>query len=134
MKFSFVVMLVVFAATSALAQQRFDSGPFKGFIKEEPPLNTKEIPHAFEVPVISGTLTFGEHTLADAFFEIRDSTGQVFTTKTDEQGVFSIANPKPGHYDFKATKNGFESVVGSVIVSSRAPRKNRIRVQLSLGT
>jgi len=92
-------MLVVFAATSAIAQQRFDSGPYKGFIKEEPPLNTKEIPHAFEVRVISGTLTFGEHPLADAFFEIRDNTGQVFTTKTDEHGAFSIANPKPGLSD-----------------------------------
>ncbi len=132
-RFSFALMLVVFTATCALSQQRFDSGPYKGFIKEEPTLNNKVIPQPFEVREISGNLTFGEHPLSEAFFEVRDDTGHVFTTKTDEHGAFSITNAKPGRYDFRATQNGFESVVGTVIVSSRAPRKNRIRLQLNLG-
>lgn len=133
-RFSFLLILVVFTAAFAVAQRRFDSGPYKGFVKEEPTLNDNEIAQPFEVRVISGSLTFGGHPLADAFFEVRDDTGHVFTTKTDEHGAFSIISAKSGHYDFKATKNGFESVVGTVIVSSRAPRKNRIRVQLSIGT
>lgn len=56
------------------------------------------------------------------------------TAKTDERGAFFVPDVKPGHYDFKTTKNGFESVVGRVIVSKAAPRRARIRVQLGLGT
>lgn len=130
------VSLVLQAAALgvSLAQSRFDSGPHKGFLKEEPTLNLKEVPRSFDVRDVRGILTCGERPLPDAYFEIRDTAGLVTTVKTDERGTFVIPGAKPGHYDFKATKNGFESVIGRVIVSKTAPRRNQIRVQLNLGT
>lgn len=132
--FALFLFVIALAATHSLAQQRYDSGPFKGFLKEEPTLNVKELPRSFEVRAIRGALIFGEHALPEAFFEVRDANGHVFTAKTDEHGAFTFPDARAGRYDFKATKNGFESVVGTVIVSDSAPKKNRIRVQLSLGT
>ena len=67
-RLSFGLMIVVFVAASAVAQQRFDSGPDKGFLKEAPPLNSKEIPQPFEVRAISGSLTFGERPPLGRFF------------------------------------------------------------------
>ena len=129
-----VLLMLVLVAANSLAQMRYNSGPFKGFLKEEPTLNAKEIPRPFEVRAIRGTLIFGDHPLPEAFFEVRDAAGQVFTAKTDEHGAFTLPDAKSGRYDFKVSKNGFESVVGKVVVSHNAPQKNRIRIQLSLGT
>lgn len=128
------LLILAVARTDSFAQQRFDSGPHKGFLKEEPTLTVEEIPRPFGVRAVRGMLTYGEGPLPDAYFEIRDTAGQVTTARTDERGTFILPDAKPGYYDFKATKNRFESVIGRVIVSKAAPRKNQIRIQLHVGT
>jgi len=118
-----------------MAQQGYDCGPHKNFVKEEPELNKIEIARPFVVTRIEGTVLYPAGSpLSQVFFEIRDSSGQVRSSVTDDKGVFRIPNVPPGTYVFKATKNNFHSVIGTVAVSPKAPRKNKIRIQLQLGT
>jgi hypothetical protein len=127
--------LLVASVAISFAQQRFDSGPYKGFAKEEPELNTKLIPTAFRVRNLQGILFVGDNVpLGDALFEIRDSAGKVISTTTKENGTFSLPNVPAGTYMFKTTKNGFESVVGTVVVTKHAPNRDTIQIQVSVGT
>ena len=129
------LLAVVLITPIAWGQQRIDNGPFKGFIREEPTLNLMEIPEPFRVREIKGVLYYGEDSpVAEAFFEIRDASGKIITTRTDKNGGFSIPSIKPGTYQFKATMNQFHSTVGTIIVSARAPRKNKISLQMQIGT
>ena len=70
----------------------------------------------------------------NAIFEIRlQSSSQIRRAKTDEKGRFKIRQAPAGTYDFKATLDGFQSVVGTVIVSETANPKARIKLTLNLG-
>jgi Carboxypeptidase regulatory-like domain len=130
-----IILIVVAVAATVFGQQRIETGSFKGFVREDPMLMLTEIPEPFRVPEIKGVLYYGEDSpLADAFFEIRDSSGRITTTTTNKNGAFSIPSVKPGIYEFKATMNQFHSTIGKVIVSPRAPRKNVVRLQMHIGT
>ena len=44
-----------------------------------------------------------------------------------------MPNLPVGIYDFKFTKNGFQSIVGKIELSKAAPRKSRIILGMKLG-
>lgn len=117
------------------AQQRFESGPYKGFLKEEPELNKIELPKPIIVSAVKGTVVYsGDRRLSGAIFEMRDDKGKVFSATTDAEGAFRIADVPAGTYTLKVTKNQFYSVVGTIVVSDKQSRKKAIRIQLKLGT
>jgi hypothetical protein len=134
---SLTLLLVLLAfAPSQDAQQRFESGPYKGFVREEPELDKVEIGQPFEVPTtINGIIVHSEgQPVSGALFEIRDGSGRVLSSVASDAGRFQIAHVRPGTYDFKVTKNGFHSVIGTITVSRKTPQKNSVHIQLSLGT
>ena len=117
------------------AQQRIDSGQWKGFLQEQPRLNLVEIPIPFKVWSVRGTIYYGERVaVAGATFELRDKHDNIVSVVTDSKGSFQIPNIAPGAYPFKVTLDGFHSTIGTVIVSDRSPKKNLIEIQLHLGT
>jgi hypothetical protein len=127
-------------AASARPQERYESGPFKGFVTEQPVLDVIRIAQPFKVPAVVGRVVYftalgaGETPLAGVIFEVRDNSGRVLSATTDTKGTFKIDGVPQGTYEFKVTKNGFHSVIGTIIVSSEVPRKKDIRIQLQLGT
>ena len=48
-------------------------------------------------------------------------------------GRFAISHVPEGTYTFKATKDGFQSVVGTLIVSKKADRQKTIRIEMTIG-
>ena len=126
---------LLFLTLNGTAQNRFESGPYEGFLKEEPELNKIELPKPLSVSVVKGIVVYsGDRPLSDAVFEVRDRNGKVFSATTDVRGAFRIAGVPPGTYALKVTKNQFHSVVGTIIVSSKVSPRKSIRVQLQLGT
>jgi len=129
------IFLYVSLAQTLTAQERFDSGPYKGFVREKPELSTTALPRPFNVASVKGRIVYsGGEKLSGAFFEIRDKFGHVRSAITDENGAFALANVPPGAYDFKVTKNEFQSVIGKVIVSRRFSKTKAIHISIQLGT
>ncbi|HSK45308.1 MAG TPA: carboxypeptidase-like regulatory domain-containing protein [Candidatus Binatia bacterium] len=129
------IFLYAFLAGSLTAQERFDSGPYKGFVREKPELSTVVLPRPFNVASVKGRIGYsGGEKLPGAFFEIRDKSGHVRSAITDESGAFALANVPQGTYDFKVTKNEFQSVIGKVIVSRRFWKTKAIHISIQLGT
>jgi len=52
---------------------------------------------------------------------------------TGEKGRFKIGEVPEGVYRFKTTRNGFSSVVGTIVVSRKAKRSARITLNVPLG-
>ena len=130
-----VVIAVALLLQAAVAQQRYDSGPYKGFLKEESELFWLGLTQPFKVPAVAGTVVDPlQAPIPGVAFEIRDGSGRVVSAVTNQKGEFEILHLPKGRYPFKVTMNGFHSVVGTIIVSRHAPRKNRIRIQLPVGT
>jgi hypothetical protein len=73
--------------------------------------------------------------LPDVLIEVRAIGGSrdVMQTKTDRSGKFRVQKSKQGTYEFKATRNGFQSVTGRIIVSDSAPPDGLIRLEMRLG-
>jgi hypothetical protein len=52
---------------------------------------------------------------------------------TDEHGRFKISHVPAGTYKFKATLNGFQSVVGTINISNKSTTENEIRLEMQVG-
>jgi hypothetical protein len=131
-KFFVAVLLMVCGVCHA--QERIDSGPFKGFLQEHPALNYVEISAPFQVSKVQGKVYAGDKPIGGAAFEIRVKDGRVLSVLTDSNGAFEIANLEPGTYPFKVTKDGFHSTIGKIVVSRRISPLKAIMVQLHIGT
>ncbi len=64
--------------------------------------------------------------LPNVLFEIQGpSTGKkIRRATTDEHGRFKIGHVPAGTYKFKATLNGFQSVMGTITISKKATTEN----------
>lgn len=71
--------------------------------------------------------------LPEVIIEIRNSAGKVSGVQTNERGEFRMPHVAIGTYDFKFTKNGFQSIVGTIEVSKSVPRKDRIVFEMKPG-
>ncbi len=120
-----------------------------------PALTDVEIQTPFWVREIKGTIHSAEQTpLQGAAFWIRLENGVEEGATTDRDGSFKLVVPRdplgallhprlhqiirdsaasPGTYRFKATKDGFHSTVGTVVVSHTAPKESVIEIQLQPG-
>jgi Carboxypeptidase regulatory-like domain len=67
-------------------------------------------------------------------FEIRAQTPRaaIRTVLTDPRGRFHMSHVPAGTYSFKATANGWQSVVGTIIVS-RGAKANQIDLVMPVG-
>jgi hypothetical protein len=119
---------------SAQKIQRCESGPYKGFTRSPSEHLLDEIRTVVKVRSVRGSIKnpAGE-PLLEVIIEIRDSAGKVSGVQTNERGEFRMSHVAIGTYDFKFTKNGFQSIVGKIEVSKSAPRKDRIVFEMKPG-
>ncbi len=126
--------LALAVGTAAIAQERYASGPYQGFVKERPELNKTESPDALKVADVRGVVVRGEdEPLPEVWFEIRDKSGDVRSVLTDSSGRFEIPDAPPGKYEFKVTRDGFQSLIGTIIVSPKFSQRP-LHLQIELGT
>jgi hypothetical protein len=133
----FLALLALLLTLPCFAQDRFPSGELKGF-KES---STEHIINYLDKPIIvsavRGTVTLRGHEvgLEGVIFEIRGpgSSERIIAAKSDNKGHFEISHVREGAYTFKATKNGFQSVVGTLTVSKKADRQSTVTIEMPLG-
>jgi hypothetical protein len=125
-----LIVAILCLTSYCSAQERFDSGPLKGFAKagDEYAITVTKVP--LTVLAIQGTITSEVHgeLLKGVLFEIR-GPGQLETigsAKTARRGRFRIQNVPTGTYMFKTTLDGYCSRVGTIIVSKDASQKEII--------
>ncbi len=132
------IVLVMFCGTVvASAQERFESGELKGFMKSATEHVITPLEEPFRVSSVQGVIVRQgtDEPLDSVVFEIRGPgpSERMKAARTNKTGHFSIAGVEQGTYIFKTTKEGFQSVTGSIVVSRKADRKSTIRIKLSLG-
>jgi hypothetical protein len=126
----FAVLLLV---STCIAEHRFQSGPYTGFTKLGQERVIVELPKPLHVREVSGTVLASKsrEPVRKALFELRDdATGKVKATKTDGEGRFQIKHIKDGKYTFKATRTGYQSVVGVLIVREKAPESQPLSIEM----
>jgi hypothetical protein len=98
----------------------------------------RTVQQPFEVRSIQGVVIEKVADLSpfpDVAFEVRGAgtNGKVIRVTTDDRGRFRFGHLPDGTYEFKATLNGFQSVEGKILLSKKAPRRNRIAIEMLLG-
>lgn len=125
---------MIFFVSPAKAQDRFESGPGKGFLRSPTEHIIVELPELLRVRNVEGSIADPhKDDMANVAFEIRDESGSIRTAFTDSRGRFHIRGVPKGTYRFKTTKNGFQSIVGTIIITKDASKKNAINLQMNLG-
>lgn len=135
MRLASIVAWIVLATATAMAQEKSVIGEFTKSPTEHI-INRIEQP--FLVGSVRGTIIRKEgfrEPLANVLFEIQGPGGgkKIRKATTDERGRFKIAGVLPGTYKFKATLNGFQSVMGTIVVSSEAKRRTEINLEMGTG-
>ena len=85
---------------------------------------------------VKGAVLLGDGSpLERVLFEIQgpahDRTIRVAVT--DRKGRFDIRPTPEGRYCFKATKKSFQSIMGVIVVSRKAPKKRDIQLDMNVG-
>ena len=128
------VALAVTLAALCKAQERFETGWLKGFSKSPTEHIIEEPDKPFTVRAVTGfMLDSSGAEMEGVVVEIRDETGRIRGTKTDCKGTFKLDGVSKGTYKFKMTMNGFQSVVGDVVVSSKANRADQMKIVMRVG-
>ena len=130
-----VVFLSLIVTGAVYGQTRIQDGPYKGFTASRVEMIIIELEKPFEVRAAQGVVVDQSgYPLPEALIELRsDSSGVIVGTKTNSKGSFRFRSLSDGTYTFKATKDGWQSVTGKIIVSKRAGRKSAIRMQMPVG-
>lgn len=111
---------------------------FEGFTQSESEHIIREINKPFVVTEIKGQIQ-NETGIwpegANVIFEIRekDKNSEIKKIHVGKNGNFKIKKIKSGIYCFKATANGWQSVMGVIIVSKESATKNEIEFEMLLG-
>ena len=116
------------------AQERFEEGWLKGFTKSPTEHIVDEPDKPFTVHAVRGVvLDPSGAAMAGVVLEIRDGAGRIRGTKTNRKGTFKIGGPPKGTYKFKLTMNGFQSVVGNVVVSKKVNKADQMKIVMKVG-
>ncbi|MCL6566971.1 MAG: carboxypeptidase-like regulatory domain-containing protein [Acidobacteriia bacterium] len=130
-------LVILGIAVTCAAQERFQSGELKGFTKSPTEHIITRIDDPITVSSVRGLVVFSgkDEPLKDVLFEIRGPGNQerIRAAKTGSDGRFKIGRVPEGIYTFKATRDGFQSVVGTLIVSKRTDRRQTIKIEMPLG-
>lgn len=111
--------------------QAADPAPFSKALNE----HTISVNQPFETREIRGLIlrSQGEdRRVPHARVELRgDATkGRVRHVVSDDHGRFRFKHLRQGSYEFKVTLDGFQSVTGTILVSKKAPKKNRVNIEM----
>jgi carboxypeptidase family protein len=131
------IVSLVFAL-AGLGQERFgDENPrLKGFAKSPTEHILNEHPHTIVVRSVVGRITAAalNEGVPNAVVEIkREGSDKVRGAIADGNGRFRIKGIADGKYIFKVTRDGFQSVYGTLQVSRRASRNSGFSIELKQG-
>jgi hypothetical protein len=98
-----------------------------------------EIDQPFVTRSVTGKITLElgrpDEPLADVLFEIEGagSEKKIRRATTDARGRFKIGRAPQGTYKFKATSDGFQSVMGTITISAKARQDAAILIAMQVG-
>lgn len=126
-------LAVLLLVSTCIAEHRFQSGPYAGFTKLQQEQVIVELPKPLHIREVSGTVLAakGREPVRKALFELRDdTTGKVKATRTDGEGRFRMKHIKDGKYTFKATRSGYQSVVGILVLREKSPESQPVAIEM----
>jgi hypothetical protein len=131
------VILALSIAIPLSAQERFPTGEYKGFTISPIEHIIVGLQKPIHVTSVRGSIVLlaSPDPLLEVLFEIRGpgNSEQILSATTDASGHFKIPHVHQGTCKFKATKGGFQSVTGTLIVSKHAERHAGIKIELPVG-
>ncbi|HKW35853.1 MAG TPA: carboxypeptidase-like regulatory domain-containing protein [Candidatus Acidoferrum sp.] len=135
MKAAWLVIWVIVAVVPAKAQDKAAVGDFTKSPTEH---IISQLDQPFVVRSLQGIVSRKEgyqEPLPNVLFEIQGpGTGRkIRRATTDDHGRFKIGHVPAGTYKFKATLNGFQSVMGTITLSKKATTGNEIRLEMQVG-
>jgi hypothetical protein len=110
--------------------ERFTKSPSEHIVVEiEKPLRVRSV----QGVITSQSGGWPEGTFV--IFELRPTRnrGKVRQVRTDSRGSFKIPDLPPGEYCFKATANGWQSVIGVIVMARDADAASKITFEMPLG-
>ncbi len=130
-----LICLLLFAIAVNPAQNK---SPVGDFTKSPAEHIIIKIDQPFVVRSIKGTVIQKESSrepLASVLFEIQGpgANRKIRRATTDSHGRFKIGHTLPGTCKFKATLNGFQSVMGNIVVSEKAAKTAEIKLEMLVG-
>ena len=132
-----VLILTLSMCTLGWAQNSFESDELKGFTIGRGEHIINHLDQAFTVSrVIGKAAVDGNDSPAfGVLIELRGPNGSdaMVSTTTRLDGTFRLKHVRPGKYMFKAMWLGFQSVVGTIIVSATAEAHQTITIQMTPG-
>jgi hypothetical protein len=137
MKTIWLLGALVIATTLSVAQ-KYSVADFADFTKSPTEHALHVVEQPFTVQSVSGLIEFRNgplEPLANVLFEIQGpgTDKRLRRATTNERGRFKISRALLGTYKFKATLNGYQSSVGTIIVSKGADRATAIRIEMLIG-
>lgn len=127
-------VLTVTLAAFCPAQERFETGWLKGFTKSPTEHIIDEPDKPFMLRAVRGVVLDASGAEMDGVVvEIRDEVGRIRGTKTNSKGTFKLSGVSKGTYKFKVTMNGFQSVVGNIIISKKANKTDQMKIAMKVG-
>jgi hypothetical protein len=125
------LLLFLLFALNPAQQDQID---LQGFTRS----STEHIINESDAPMVvrsvRGRITMGveRSELSEVLIELRDTNGRIRSTTTGENGEFKLRVPN-GSYEFKITRDGFQSIVGKIEVTRKAPKSARVDLNMELG-
>lgn len=132
---AWLLTFIVLAMGIAGGQEKTPSG----FTKSPTEHVIDRIDQPFVVRSVAGIITRQtsavQEPLRDVLLEIQGpgADRKIRHTRTDEKGRFKIHRVPAGTYVFKATLNGFQSVMGTITVTKKAPKSHEIEIAMPIG-
>jgi hypothetical protein len=129
-----LIMWIVAASFSPVAQDEFS---IADFTKSPTEHIINRIDKPFVVRLVRGVVTSTgvREPFQGVLFELQgpgpDRT--IRNAITDKNGQFKIKHIRAGTYHFKATMNGWQSVIGTITVSKKADKRSEIKIDMLLG-
>src|ERR1041384_6216121 len=135
MKLAWILLWVIATTAPGAMQEKSLIGDFTKSPTEHI-INRVEPP--FVVRTVKGIVVEKggwQESLPGVLFEIQgpDTGRKIRTGTTDQRGRFRLGHVPLSTYEFKATLNGFQSVMGSIIVSKKARKTDEIKVEMRIG-
>ena len=133
-----LLLFALLASSFGWAQDHIESGELKGFTRRPEEHIINQLDDPFTVREVKGIGFIADGFKSPAvgmLLELRGpgESGSIVSTTTKSDGKFRLRHVGPGKYLFKATMRGFQSVVGTIIVSPKADTVQVIAIEMKMG-
>ena len=135
MKAAWLLMAWLVIAVGVNAQYQ-DKGLVGDFTRSPTEHIIVQIDQPFVVREVRGTIRFAGHDpLSDVLFEVQGpgAITEIKHATSDKHGRFRISSLPTGIYRFKTTLDGFQSIMGSIVISKKAAKRNEINLEMRVG-